>query len=418
MSDTVPSLPAPESDPTVTRPAGTDTAPMQTPAPDASSVAEDTLVRRPAAAADETLINPPAPPDPPPPAPPAGPPSGPSAPPPSGGQPLGMLLAVFGLVLVGIVLLGLGIFAVMRLTAPAQVGGVTATTTTSSLPTQVVVIPTTTPQPTATDTPQPTATATEAPPTATNTAPAATGTAGAAGSSTPAADDTVVTIIQGANVRGGPGTNYDVIGGIKAGDTAPVIGMNAARTWYAIDFGSALEGRAWVSGQVATYAGDDADLPVIAAPPPPPPSPTPKPASNPAPGPVAGTHGVSGQLTMCGGRLSFAVNERVCFVEWIKNTTAAPISYGVLGVIAVKSTGGTQFQTSWDAQGAASGLLWIDPGCVGPTDRCNGPWEDGMRLPSAGSWRLSMQVCFSDFTTCLNGGDWETLSAPITISVN
>ena len=392
---------------------------MQTPVVTAPS-AGDTLVSRPVKA-DETVINPPAPanPPPPPPVPPAKPPPGPSGPAPAGGTPLGMLLAVFGLAVVGILLLVLGIFAVIRLTSPTQVAGVPATATTIALPTQVVVIPTTTPQPTATDTPEPTATATEAPPTATETAPAATtGTANPAVSGTPAANDTVVTIIQGANVRGGPGTNYEVIGGIKEGDTVPVLGMNAARTWYAIDFGSAAEGRAWVSQQVAQFAGNDGDLPIVAAPAPPPPTATAKPANNPAPGPVAGTHGVSGQLSMCGGKLSFAVNERVCFVEWIKNTTTAPISYGVLGVIAVKSTGGTQFQTSWDAQGAPSGLLWIDPGCIGPTDRCNGVWEDGMRLPSAGSWRLSMQVCFSDFTTCLNGGDWETLSAPITVSVN
>jgi hypothetical protein len=169
---------------------------------------------------------------------------------------------------------------------------------------------------------------------------------------------------------------------------------------------------------VARYDGDDNALPVLSAPPTPLPSATPKPVNNPAPGPVAGTHGVNGQLTMCGGRLSFAVNERVCFVEWIKNTTAAPIGYGVLGVGAVKSGGGSQFQTSWSAQLAPQGLLWIDPGCIGPTDRCNGAWEDGMRLPSAGSWRLTLQVCFSDFNTCLEAGEWEVLSAPITVSIN
>ena len=199
----------------------------------------------------------------------------------------------------------------------------------------------------------------------------------------------------------------------------PVIGISAGGTWYAIDFGSAREGRAWVSAQVATFAGNDSDLPIIAAPPKPAATATTKPANNPAPGPIAGTHGVSGQLTMCGGKLNFAVNERVCFVEWIKNTTAAPIKYGILGVGAVNTSGGgSLFHTSWDAQAVPDGFLWIDPGCIGPTDRCNGVWEDGLRLASAGNWRLTLQVCFSDFTTCLNGGDWETLSAPITVSIN
>jgi uncharacterized protein YraI len=330
-----------------------------------------------------------------------------------------MVVGVFALALVGIVLLALGIYAVARLNNPAPAA--TRTATAVVINTQVAVIPTTTPRPTDTQTPEPSATATAAPATATNT-PAAESTEGtsAGGTLTPTVgvDTSVVTIITGANVRGGPGTNYDVIGNIKEGDTVPVIGKSAAGTWYAVDFGGAIEGRAWVSGQVARYDGDDADLPVVSAPPPPAPSATPKPANNPAPGPIAGSHGVSGQLRMCGGKLTFAVNERVCFIEWIKNTTTAPVSYGVLGVGAVKTTGGSQFQTSWSAQLAPQGLLWIDPGCVGPTDRCNGEWEDGMRLPSSGSWQLTLQVCFSAFDTCLNGGAWEVLSAPITVQIN
>jgi len=328
-----------------------------------------------------------------------------------------MILAIFGLALVGIVLLGVGIFAVARLTAPTQVAALTATATPITLPTQAVVIPTTTPQPTATTTSTPAPTATAAPPTPTELGQAATRTPGV--TATPTENASVLTIISGANVRGGPGVEYEKIGGIKAGDTIPVIGINAGGGWYAVDFGSAPAGHAWVSAQVATFPGDDNDLPIIAAPPKPAATATSKPVNNPAPGPIAGTHGVSGQLSMCGGKLNYAVNERVCFVEWIKNTTGAPISYGALGVQAVSlNGGGTKFQTSWDAQGAASGLLWIDPGCIGPTDRCNGAWEDGMRLPSAGNWRLSMQVCFSDFTTCLNAGDWETLSIPIVVAVN
>ncbi len=326
---------------------------------------------------------------------------------------IGMILGIFGLVLVGLVLLAVGIFAVARLTAPSQVAALTATATPISLPTNIVVIPTTTLEPTATITPTPEPTATAAPPTATAIE------ANPGVSDTPTGSATVLTIISGANVRSGPGTEYEVIGGIKEGDSVPVFGISAGGGWYAIDFGSALEGRAWVSAQVATFPGSDSDLPLIAAPPQPAATATTKPANNPAPGPLAGTHGVSGQLRMCGGKLNFAVNERVCFIEWIKNTTAAPVSYGVLGVQAVSlSGGGTKFQTSWDANAVPDGFLWIDPGCIGPTDRCNGEWEDGLRLPSAGNWRLTLTVCFSDFTTCLNAGDWEALSIPITVAVN
>jgi hypothetical protein len=116
--------------------------------------------------------------------------------------------------------------------------------------------------------------------------------------------------------------------------------------------------------------------------------------------------------------VTFAVNERVCFVEWIKNNTAQAVAYGVLGVTAVKDGGGAQFQTSWSGQQASHGLLGIDAGCIGPTDRCKGQWEDGMRLGSPGGYRLFLNVCFSDFPTCQGStGDWEVLSGAIVISV-
>ena len=438
MSDTVPNLPA-DNQPPAPGPEDTQAhpAPQTTPnlrvvpddAPATGPVAQPFAPKSPVAEppAGETLMNMPVarraePPPPPPAAPPPPPPSssGPSANPDPGGLSLPMVVGVFALALVGIVLLALGIYAVARLGSPAQTAA-THTATAIVIDTQVAVIPTTTPQPTNTDTPEPTVTPTEAAPTATHT-PSSAGTDAttpAAGETlTPPVDTSVVTIVTGANVREGPGTNYPVIGNIAEGGTAPILGISAAGTWYAVDFGGALEGRAWISKQVARYDGDESDLAVVAAPPPPAATATPKPANNPAPGPIAGSHGVSGQLRICGGKLTYAVNERVCFIEWIKNTTAAPISYGVLGVGAVKSGGGSQFQTSWSAQLAPQGLLWIDPGCVGPTDRCNGEWEDGIRLSSAGSWTLSLQVCFSDFDTCLNGGAWETLSQPITVQVN
>jgi hypothetical protein len=330
------------------------------------------------------------------------------------------VVGLFALVLVGIVLLVLGIFAVARMTASPPPP--TATFTSAPTATQIAQIPTTTPQPSATvtDSPEPTATERRATPTRTRDADAgetAEGTEEPTETQTPDADSVTTTV--GANVRSGPGVNYPPVGALEEGVNAPVIGRNAAGTWFVIEFSGGFGGEGWISGQVVEYAGEIDDLPVVAAPPPPAATATPRPSSNPAPGPVTGSHGVSGQLIMCGGRLSFAANERVCFVEWIRNNTGAPISYGVLGVIAVNtSTGATQFQSSWDAQGAPDGFLWIDPGCIGPTDRCNGQWEDGMRIGTPGSWRLTLQVCFSDFGTCLTGGDWETLSAPITVSIN
>ena len=72
------------------------------------------------------------------------------------------------------------------------------------------------------------------------------------------------------------------------------------------------------------------------------------------------------------------------------------------------SGSGGQFQTSWSADLAPGGVLWIDPGCEGPTDRCKGPWEDGMRIATPGTYRLVLSVCFSPFGQCLGtDGDWE-----------
>lgn len=345
----------------------------------------------------------------------------PSAPPPPSqpAYPLWLVVGVLVLALVGIGLLGLGIYAVARMTASPAPAAATAPSPPAA--TLIVLIPTTTPQPTATATasPEPTRTEVAASPTPGDdeATAAAEDTAEPEASVTPDAGS--ITTKVGANVRGGPGTNYPTVGALEQGASAPVVGRNAGGTWFVIEFSRGFGGEGWISGQVVDFAGDLDDLPVIAAPPPPAPTATPRPASNPAPGPIAGSHGLSGQLTMCGGRLSFAVNERVCFVEMIRNNSTAAVGYGVLGVIAVNpNTGATQFQSSWDGQGAEGGWLWIDPGCVGPTDRCNGQWEDGMRIGTPGSWRLTLQVCFSDFGACLNGGDWETLSAPITISVN
>jgi hypothetical protein len=328
------------------------------------------------------------------------------------GLPLGVLIGLGALLLVGGVLLG-GIVAVAIMRSPARQAA-TATVTSLPLPTQVaVVIPTTTPAPTSTDTPPPTASKTPVPPTATPT-----------GVITPteAAAENVLTADVGANIRSGPGIVFPVIASLKQGEQASVLGKDVSGTWFVIHVASAPKGQGWIAGLVTTYEGDLASLPVIKGPPPPAASPTPR-ANTVSPstggGPVTGSHGLSGKLTLCSAKTAYAVGERVCFVEWIQNSTGAPISYGILGVQATNLAGGGQFQTSWSADLAPGGVLWIDPGCIGPTDRCNGQWEDGMRLSTSGNYRLTLNVCFSDFGACLgNDGQWEGLSVPIIISVN
>ena len=123
-------------------------------------------------------------------------------------------------------------------------------------------------------------------------------------------------------------------------------------------------------------------------------------------------HGITGQLTLCNPeKPTFATNiERVCFRELIVNNSGAPVTYGILGVQATNLSGGpSQFQTSW------SGELVVGPGAVGPT---GGGWEDGMYIAAPGTYRLTLNICYSDVDTCLgSNGDWETLTTGMNVTV-
>jgi hypothetical protein len=72
------------------------------------------------------------------------------------------------------------------------------------------------------------------------------------------------------NVRSGPGTVYDIVGGLNQGGSALVSGKSSDGTWWYIDFPS---GHGWVSGSVVTASCIPASLVVVAAPP------TPRPPS-------------------------------------------------------------------------------------------------------------------------------------------
>ncbi|MBW7881546.1 MAG: helix-turn-helix domain-containing protein [Caldilineaceae bacterium] len=62
-----------------------------------------------------------------------------------------------------------------------------------------------------------------------------------------------------ANLRGGPSTDFPIVGGATEGQTLTIIGRNADGTWYA------LEGGAWIFAQLVDNA--PADLPEVAEPP-------------------------------------------------------------------------------------------------------------------------------------------------------
>lgn len=262
--------------------------------------------------------------------------------------------------------------------------------------------------------PPPTNTATAEPPTAT-TEPTATAaapaTSTAATSQNPAG---ALTVLQNANLRGGPGTAYDVVGSLNAGSTAEVLGRDASGSWLAVR----VNGRqSWIARELVTYAGEVSALPILAAPPTPRAAATLTPTARAAAPATGGARGITGSLQMCGGKTTFAAGtERICFIETIRNTTNATVQYGIIGVLATNTaTGATQFQSSWSA---FTGPLAIDPGCTGPTDRCGGPWEDGMYIATPGTYRLTLNICFTpSIEGCASGGDWVTLTPGIEIVV-
>jgi len=56
------------------------------------------------------------------------------------------------------------------------------------------------------------------------------------------------------HVRSGPGTGYDSLGLLNAGQTVLVISKDAQSTWYQILYSSAPQGRAWVIAQYVQLA--------------------------------------------------------------------------------------------------------------------------------------------------------------------
>lgn len=99
-------------------------------------------------------------------------------------------------------------------------------------------------------------------------------------SPTPAAAQ--VTASDVLNVRGGPGTNYNIIGSLTAGQTMRVTGKNQAGDWWQIDY----NGQAgWVFGQLVSTQNTEA-VAVAQNIPAPPPTPIPQPTQPPAPQPA------------------------------------------------------------------------------------------------------------------------------------
>jgi hypothetical protein len=163
-------------------------------------------------------------------------------------------------------------------------------------PTNTPVPPTPTPVP-PTDTPVP-PTPTPVPPTPTPVPPTATPVPPTPTPEPEPAEPQAVAS-RNMNVRGGPGTNYPVIGSATTGDSFDITGKAPDGSWYQVCcFGDDEPG--WLSASLVTVDGDAAAIAVAAEIPEPPPTPTPAPT--PTPGPTSAAPAASAPVSGGGPR--------------------------------------------------------------------------------------------------------------------
>jgi hypothetical protein len=91
---------------------------------------------------------------------------------------------------------------------------------------------------------------------------------------TPTPSVPTVTVSVNTNCRSGPGTQYDLLGGVNVGQSAIVVGKSTSTGYWIINNLNG-SGTCWLWGQYATVSGNTAGLPEYPTPPTPTPSPTP-----------------------------------------------------------------------------------------------------------------------------------------------
>jgi hypothetical protein len=88
----------------------------------------------------------------------------------------------------------------------------------------------------------------------------------------------VLSVTVETNCRSGPGTTYDVMGIVRVGESARVVGRNANSTYWIVQLPANHAIICWLWGHYASLVGNPAGLPVSAPPPTPTPAKTPTPA--------------------------------------------------------------------------------------------------------------------------------------------
>ncbi|HEC35602.1 MAG TPA: hypothetical protein ENI39_03610 [Anaerolineae bacterium] len=196
----------------------------------------------------------------------------------------------------------------------------------------------------------------------------------------------------GVNVRGGPGTNYTILGYLQPGGQAQVTGRYG--DWWQIQHDG---GTGWVFGGIVT-AFNTENVPQVEPPPAPTPAPTPvPPTATPAPTDIPTPANVRGLMpndyTVEGAPGPFAVNQDIWFNMDITNTSNETVAYTALGTW-VEETG--QFQQSWTYSSFTPGQHFT--------------WRDHINIPAPGTYNLWMMVCFHD-------GTCARLKGPIVVTV-
>src|SRR5262249_19004022 len=74
--------------------------------------------------------------------------------------------------------------------------------------------------------------------------------------------EVTVNIASGANVRSGPGTNYNVVGGLQNGQTVVADGLSGDGQWLRVAY---RERPAWLSMSVIAETAGISDLPTLSA---------------------------------------------------------------------------------------------------------------------------------------------------------
>ena len=105
---------------------------------------------------------------------------------------------------------------------------------------------------------------------ATANLPTATPTSVGGPTATPSRTPTLVPVqveaIGEANLRSGPGLDFDIVGQITVGNPVPVIGRSLQWPWYLVKWDESPSGQAWVFEQLVIVIGDITVIPFVDAP--------------------------------------------------------------------------------------------------------------------------------------------------------